>query len=334
MTAKIIDGRKVADDVKVRVARAAAELVSAGIRPRLVAVQVGDNPASGLYLRMQARNCRQVGIDYEVINLPADITRRDLGGRIEALNTDDSVTAMIIQMPLPPHLDARELQTLIRPAKDAEAVSPANMGKLFFDDYAIAPCTALAALALLDTVCPDLSGREVVIVSHSEIFGKPLAAMMLASRSKSPTVTVCHMATMDLKAHASRADILVVATGSAQRRWLSYRAAAAGQHPPVPHLGPLIGADYLKDGAIVIDVAINRIPHALDQAGQPVKDEQGAEQMVTVGDVDFSAALAKASAVTPVPGGVGPVTVAMLLRNVITCAELAAGRTLTCPASR
>ena len=326
--ARIINGRQVAEDVKRHVAESAAKLASAGRRPKLAAVQVGRDPASELYIRMQERNCRQVGIDHELVALPDSTSRDELGRRIEGLNADRSVTAMIIQMPLPDHLDARELQTLIAPAKDAEGVSPANMGKLFYDDYAIAPCTALATLALLKTVCDDLAGKEVVIVGHSEIFGKPLAAMMLASRAGSPSVAVCHVATRDLKAHTRRAEILIVAAGASQRRWLSYSSALqAGREADRPDIGPLIKADHLRRGGIVIDVAINRIPRALDADGRPTRDQWGAEQMVTTGDVDYDAALRrKVSAITPVPGGVGPVTVAMLLRNVVTCANLSAGQ--------
>ena len=326
MAARIIDGRQVAEDVKRYVAESAAKLASAGRWPRLAAVQVGRDPASELYIRMQEQNCRQVGIDYELITMPDSTSRDELGRRIEGLNADRSVTAMIIQMPLPDHLDARELQTLIAPLKDAEGVSPANMGKLFYDDYAIAPCTALAALALLKTACDDLAGKEVVIIGHSEIFGKPLAAMMLASRSGSPTVTVCHAATRNLKAHTRRAEVLIVAAGASQRHWLSYSSAIqAGREAARPDIGPLIGADHLRRGGIVIDVAINRIPRALDADGRPARDQRGAEQMVTTGDVDFQAAIQKVSAITPVPGGVGPATVAMLLRNVVTCAGLSAG---------
>jgi len=324
MAAKILDGRQLAEQVKREVAEKAAGFAAAGNRPKLVAVQVGRHPASELYTRMQQRSCDQVGINYELVTLPADLSKQNLVEKIQQLNEDDSVTALILQMPLPEHIDAREIQTVVSPSKDAESVHPANMGKLFFDDYVIAPCTAMAALSLLCAATDDLAGREIVVVGHSEIFGKPLAAMLLASRSASPTVTVCHVATKDLKSHTRRAEVLIVAAGVAQRRWLEYQQARkAGQGPPLPDLSPLVTAEYLRDGAIVIDVAINRIPKALDNAGEPVVGSDGRAEMVTVGDVDFDAAVEKVSAITPVPGGVGPATVAMLLKNVITCAELA-----------
>ena len=200
----------------------------------------------------------------------------------------------------------------------------ANMGKLFFDDYVIAPCATIAALSLLCAATDSLAGKEVVVVGHSEILGKPLAAMLLASRSAAPTVTVCHVATKNLKSHTQRAEVLIVAAGAAQRRWLKYQQAKeAGQDSQPPDLRPLVTAEHLRDGAIVIDAAINHIPKAMDDSGNPVTAGDGKAEMVTVGDVDFGAAVEKVSAITPVPGGVGPATVAVLLKNVITCAELA-----------
>lgn len=323
MAAVILDGRELAEEVKREVSERTMELASAGNKPKLVAVQVGRHPASELYTRMQKRNCDQVAIDYELITLPSDLPKQELVSVINRLNSDDSVTALILQMPLPDHLDAREIQTVIAPNKDAESVHPANMGRLFFDDYIIAPCTTMAALSLLRSATDSLAGKEVVIVGHSEIFGKPLAAMLLASRSASPTVTICHVATRDLRSHTRRADVLIVAAGVAQRRWLVYQnARQAGDTPPAPDLAPLVTPEHLREGAIVIDVAINRIPRALDASGAPVTSQDGREEMVTVGDVDFEGAVGKVAAITPVPGGVGPATVAMLLKNVMTCAEL------------
>jgi methylenetetrahydrofolate dehydrogenase (NADP+)/methenyltetrahydrofolate cyclohydrolase len=272
---------------------------------------------------MQQRRCEKADIGYELVNLPRDTSHAQLCEQIERINCDEAVSALILQMPLPAHLDARKVQTIIAPEKDAESVHPSNMGRLFFDDYAIAPCTPRAAVTLLRSVCEDLAGREVVVVSHSEIFGKPVTAMLLASRDAAPTVTVCHVATRDLAAHTRRAEILIVAAGVSQMRWLRYQQARRdGQDPPPPDLSPLIGPDYLREGSIVIDVAVNRIPRGLDVNGDPPTNEQGEAEMVTVGDVDFERAKDKVAAITPVPGGVGPVTVAMLLRNTITCAKL------------
>jgi len=323
MAASIIDGREISQQLKHEVAQAAARLIEAGRALKLVAVQVGEDPASKIYTRMQQQGCEQTGIGYELISMPSETSREDLVDRIEQLNCDDSVTGIILQMPLPPHLDPRDIQTVISPEKDAESVHPWNMGRLFFDDYVIAPCTPAAAVTLLRAGCPDLTGKEVVVVGHSEIVGKPIAAMLLASRDCAPTVTVCHVATKDLEAHTSQGDVVIVATGVAQSRWLRYKqAVAAGDNPTAPDLRPLISVDHLRTGAVVIDVAVNRIPKHLDERGRPVSSEEPPE-MVTVGDVDFAGAIEKVAAITPVPGGVGPVTVAMLLKNTITCAQLA-----------
>lgn len=323
MSAKIIDGRSLAASLEKEIAAEAVRLAEQGRKLHLAAVQVGRSPSSEMYTRMQKRHCEQAHIDYELVNLPEDASESDLRKQITCLNNDRSVSALILQMPLPEHLDARKIQMLIAPEKDAESVHPSNMGRLFFDDYAIAPCTPLAAIKLLQSACDDLGGKEVVIIGHSEIFGKPITAMLLASRNSSPTVTVCHIATKDLAAHTRQAEVLIVATGASQGRWINYqRTRQAGGNPPRPDLSPLIGADHLREGAIVIDVAVNRIPKGLDSAGEPLRDAEGKVETVTVGDVDFEAACQKVIAISPVPGGVGPVTVAMLLRNTIICSKM------------
>lgn len=325
MTARILDGNALADEMRSQVARDVAQLRQAGKAPSLVAVQVGENPASRLYTQMQEKSCQSVGIDYRLLNLPRDISAQQLTTRLETLNADPAVSAIILQMPLPEHLDARSAQVAISPAKDAESVHPMNIGRLFFGgEWFVAPCTPAAAVAMLRNACDDLAGREAVIVGHSEIVGKPIAAMLLESRHGAPTVTVCHVATRDLAAHTRRADILIVAAGVSQHRWLAYKQAlAAGQSPARPDLTPLVKADMVRDGAIVIDVAINRIPAGLDDAGQPLRKPDGKLDLVTVGDVDFAAVRQRAAAITPVPGGVGPVTVATLLKNVVACARAA-----------
>ena len=323
MPATIINGEQVAAGMNADTARQVAELAAAGSPPLLVAVQVGENPASKLYTNMQIKACQAVGIEYQLLNLPADMTQADLLGKIGELNADPKVSGLILQMPLPPQIDARVVQVAISPDKDVEGMHPVNMGRLFFGGGAVAPCTPMAAVELLRSTGADLAGKEVVIVGHSEIVGKPIAMILLQSPSASPTVTVCHIATRDLAAHTKRADVLIVAAGVSQGRWLGYqRKKKAGQAGPPPDLRPLISADMIKPGAIVIDVAINRIPKGFDSAGEPLKNDQGKNAMITVGDVDFEQAQAVASAITPVPGGVGPVTVAMLLKNTITCAKL------------
>ncbi len=322
MSAKIIDGKSVANKIKQEVAAEVAELSKAGKTPRLAAVQVGENPASRMYIKMQASNCDSGGIEYELIELPDEASQDELIAKIQQLNADEKVTGMILQMPLPPQIDARAVQVHIAPSKDVEGMGPANMGRLFYGGGIVAPCTPLAAVELLTQTCPDLSGKEAVVVGHSEIVGKPIAMLLLQSLDASPTVTVCHVATKNLAAHTKRAEILFVAAGVSQARWLGYnRRRKAGEEVSPPDLSPLIQADMLRDGAIVIDVAINRIPKGFDETGEPLKNEKGKNAMITVGDVDYEAALEKVSAITPVPGGVGPVTVAMLLKNTVACAK-------------
>ncbi len=322
MPAQIIDGEALADQIKSQLAADSAQLAQAAKPPHLVAVQVGENPASKIYTNMQAKACESTGIEYELLNLPSEITQDELVGKIRELNTNDKVTGLILQMPVPPQIDARKVQVAIDPRKDVEGMHPENMGRLFYGETAVAPCTAMAAVTLLRHACEDLSGKETVIVGHSEIVGKPIAAILLQSPDASPTVTVTHIATKDLPSHTRRAEILIVAAGVSQARWLGYsRRKKAGESPPPPDLSPLISGDMLADGAIVIDVAINRIPKGFDENGEPLKNEKGKIARKTVGDVDFDAAKEKVAAITPVPGGVGPVTVAMLLSNTVACAR-------------
>jgi len=322
MSATIIDGEALAAKMNEQISADAAELRAAGRAPKLVAVMAGDNPASKMYARMQARSCEAVGIEYELLELPAEITEEDLLAKVEQLNADAAVSGLILQMPVPSHIDARKVQVTIAPAKDVEGMHPENMGRLFYGGGIVAPCTPMAAVELLRQTCDDLAGKETVIVGHSEIVGKPIAAILLQSPNASPTVTVCHVATKDLAAHTKRAEVLFVAAGVSQAKWLGYsRRKKAGEDVALPDLSPLITADMLSPGAIVIDVAINRIPKGFDENGEPLKNEKGKRATKTVGDVDFEAAKEVVGAITPVPGGVGPVTVAMLLSNTIACAK-------------
>lgn len=324
MTARIMDGQPVAEEIRLLAARRAGELVSAGKPLKLQAVQVGQHPSSKQYTDMQARHCLSAGIPYELIVLPETTTQEELLARLAGMNADPLVTGVILQMPLPPHIDARCAQNAIDPRKDVEAIHPANIGRLAFGEREHAPCTAAAAVELLRRECPNLGGKEAVVVGHSEIVGKPLAMLLLQSPHASPTVTVCHVATRDLAAHTRGADIVIVAAGVSQARWQAYnRRIKAGETLPPPDLSPLVKADMLAPGAIVIDVATNRIPRGFDAQGQPLKDDKGKIAIMTVGDVDFEAAKQKVAAISPVPGGVGPVTVAMLLRNTVRLAEQA-----------
>ncbi|MBS3733353.1 MAG: bifunctional 5,10-methylenetetrahydrofolate dehydrogenase/5,10-methenyltetrahydrofolate cyclohydrolase [Phycisphaerae bacterium] len=322
MPSEIIDGKAVAAEIKQQVAVEAETLRQAHHPPSLVAVQVGDDPASELYTNMQRRNCAAVGINYQLLNLFGDISQHGLLQQIDTLNRSDTVDGIVLQLPLPAHIDTRAAQMEIDPAKDVEGVHPENMGRLFYGGWVTADCTPMAAVELLRRVREDMSGLEAVVIGHSAIVGKPLAMLLLQSIDRSPTVTICHVATRDLTAHTRQADIVVAATGVRQMRWLRYKHdRAAGKSPERPDLSPLITSDMIKPGATVIDVAINRIPVGFDDTGEPLRDDEGKVWLQTVGDVDFDACRAVAGAITPVPGGVGPVTVAMLLRNTIACAE-------------
>ena len=282
--AKIIDGTAIAQELKDQVRARARELAAAGHRVRLVAILVGSTPAGELYAQRQKETCATVGIEYELKTLPADSTFEQVASTIARLNKDISVTGIMLHLPLPAHLDATELQYAIDPVKDVEGVNPANIGYVVYGHTLIAPCTALAAVELIQSTGAALRGAEAVVVGASEIAGKPIA-LLLAERMA--TVTLCHIDTRDVAAHTRRADIVVVAVGKPG----------------------LITADHIRPGAIVIDVGINR-----------VKQPDGTRK--TVGDVDFEAVEPRAAWITPVPGGVGPMTVAILLRNTLRSAEL------------
>ncbi len=251
---------------------------SLGRSVRLVSLQVGQNPAAAVYVRNQQRAAAEVGIAMEVVNLPADAARDDVFAAIGDLNLRPEVAGIIVQRPLPAHLDARVVQSAIDPAKDVEGMHPANMGAILYREPIYPPCTAAAAQALILATGRDLRGAETVVVGHSEIVGKPIAVLLLHRLS---TVTVCHVGTRNLAEHTRTADILVVAVGK----------------PGLVH-----GA-MVKPGAVVIDVGINQLADGR-----------------IVGDVDFASVAAVAGHLTPVPGGVGPVTVAMLLRNTLRAA--------------
>ena len=325
MTATIIDGKAAAKEIEQSVAAEVAQMRSRGRAVRLVAVLAGDNEAAKWYAHMQARRSKAAGIDYELLELAADTTQEELTRRIGQLNADPAVSGIILQLPLPPQLSAARIQEAIAPGKDVEAVHPENLGRLFTGDWMVAPCTPMAAMELLRRACPDLAGKEAVVVGRSTIVGKPIA-MMLEHVDISATVTVCHSRTKDLADHVRRAEVLVAATGLAQSRWERYQQRRQrGERPAAPDLTPLITGDMVREGAVVIDVATNYIPKGFDEAGEPLRDEQGQVALRQVGDVDFEAARRRASAITPVPGGVGPVTVAMLLRNTVACARALAG---------
>jgi methylenetetrahydrofolate dehydrogenase (NADP+)/methenyltetrahydrofolate cyclohydrolase len=286
MSAVIIDGNALAERAKLDVKEQVAALRQAGRSVHLAAVLVGSTAAGELYARRQAQACAAVGIEYQLKTLGRDVSFAAARAAIEELNADSAITGVMLHLPLPPGLDATELQYAIDPVKDVEGVNPANIGHVVYGHTLIAPCTARAVIEMIAATGVTLRGAEVVVVGASEIAGKPIALLLTDQMA---TVTLCHVATRDLAAHTRRADVLVVAVGRPM----------------------LIGADHVRSGAVVIDVGINRVP-------------QPDGSFKTVGDVDFDALKHKAAHITPVPGGVGPMTVAMLLKNTLRSAELLA----------
>jgi len=278
MAAQLIDGKAVAKRVKEELKKEIAKLKEEHKSfPLLLAVQVGENPASAAYLKSQKKGCEEVGIDYRVQQLPQEISEEQLIQFIKEKNQDKKTTGIILQMPLPKQIDAEKVQEAIDPSKDVEGVNPQNMGLLFYGWPGIVPCTALAVMELIKSTGTSIKGKQVTLVGHSSLVGKPLALLLLSSEFDSATTTVCHIATQDLAANTRRAEILIVAVGKPG----------------------LIKGDMIKEGAIVIDVGISRVEGKI------------------VGDVVFEEAKEKASLITPVPGGVGPVTTAMLLKNTV-----------------
>jgi len=299
MAGKIIDGKSLAAKFKGDIKSEVEELKERDkVVPLLTAIQVGENPASRVYIKKQRKSCEEVGIDYQLHELPEATSEEELLKFVEKLNRDDRVTGIILEMPLPPQINARRVQMVITPMKDVEGMNPSNMGMLVYGSPRLAPCTALAAMELLKSTGVDIKGKEATVVGHSEIVGKPITLFLLSSVLESATPTVCHIATRDLASHTRNAEILIVAVGKAG----------------------LIKGDMIKQGAIIIDVGINRVP-VLDETGKPVVDNEGKRKMKTVGDVVFEEAAEKASYITPVPGGVGPLTVVMLLRNTLAACK-------------
>lgn len=296
MAAKIIDGRAFARKLLERLRREVAEL--AGTLPpiKLVSVDVGENPASSLYIRNQLRHATEIGLEFEHRHLPTDTPEEQLVDFIRGLNDDPGVTGIIIQRPLPEGINVRRIQSKVHPDKDVEGMNPANMGFIVIGEPKLVPCTALASIKLLLSTGWSPRGQDVVVIGHSEIVGKPIAFLLL---NLFATVTVCHVATQKLAEHTRKADVVFVAVGKPG----------------------LVTGEMLKEGAVVIDIGINQVP-LLDDAGQAILDAQGRPRNRVVGDVEFDSAREKASWITPVPGGVGPVTVATLLWNAVSAARL------------
>jgi methylenetetrahydrofolate dehydrogenase (NADP+)/methenyltetrahydrofolate cyclohydrolase len=274
----IIDGKALASDVEAETRERAKKLAERGIVPGLATVLVGENPASQMYIRLKHSACSRVGIRSENVVLPPESTEIDLIARIQELNSRSDINGILLQLPLPRGLSPQRAMMTIRPEKDVDGFHPQNMGALLLGAEKLVPCTPLGIIYALERLGRKLEGAEVVIVGHSNVVGKPLAAMML---NRNATVQVCHVFTRDLARHTREAEILVVAAG-------------------VPGL---IKKEMVKSGAYVFDVGINRVGDK------------------TVGDVDYDQVSEVAGAITPVPGGVGPLTVAMLLRQTLLATE-------------
>lgn len=319
MPAQIIDGEAIAAKIIDSLKQQVEELKADGKEPHLTAVQVGENPASKIYVRNQKRSCEEVGIKYTLEELPEDTDQNGLIGRIKELNCNPTVSGIILQMPLPKGVDARKIQSTIGPLKDVEGMNPANMGRLVYGEAKPGPCTAVGAVELLKSTGVEIEGANAVVVGHSEIVGKPIGLLLLGLNA---TVSTVHIFTKDVASYVKNADILFVAAGKAQAMWMRYRRESKkNPETPLPNLSALIPAEMIKPGAVVIDVAINRIPKGFDSDGKPLLNKKGKTAMQTVGDVDFEAAKEVAGHITPVPGGVGPMTVAMLLKNTVDTAS-------------
>ena len=272
---RLIDGIVVKKRIIAEVKQYAEEFTEL---PSLVSILIGDVPEAAVYVRNQARGAEQSGMPFKQVNWPSDITQDECKARILALNDDPAVLGIILQRPVPDHINVRSLQSAIHPLKDVEGMNPASIGNIVYSDVALAPCTAAASVALIKETGLKLEGLEVVMIGHSEIVGKPIAMMLMAEGC---TVTVCHHMTRSVAMHSRRADVVVVAVGKAH----------------------LVKQDMIKPGAVVIDIGINQID---TPEGQKI-----------VGDVDTDSVINIAGWITQVPGGVGPVTVAILMRNAM-----------------
>lgn len=287
MSHQIIDGKAYAQTLQADIRTRVAALHELGWKPHLVSVTVGHNPAAEVYVRNQQRACERVGIVFENRAYSGQITQGELLAAIQALNVDPRVTGVILQRPIPMTLDLEGLQNAIHPHKDVEGMTSTNIGNIVYGDFRLGPCTSLASVALLRSTGLSLKGLEVVVVGHSEIVGKPVALLLVEELA---TVTICHHGTRHLAEHTRRADALFVAVGRPG----------------------LITGDMVKPGAAVIDIGINQVEVEVPGEGRVTR---------IVGDVDFESVRQVAGWITPVPGGVGPVTVAMLLNNTLVATE-------------
>ena len=283
MRAALIDGKAIAARLRAQVAAEAKELESAGWKPRLVSISVGDSAAAELYVRNQQRSAESAGVAFEARNYPAETSLEQLTGILQGLNADPRVNGIIIQRPLPDHIPVKVLQKSVHPLKDVEGMHPASIGNIVYNDLALGPCTAVAAVEILKTLPLPMEGLNVTVIGHSEIVGKPIAFLLMGLGA---TVTVCHHMTRSVAMHSRAADAVFVAVGKPG----------------------LVTGDMLKPGAALIDIGINRV----DTPDGPK----------TVGDADFDSCAEVAGWITPVPGGVGPVTVATLMKNAVLATRM------------
>ena len=293
MAAQIIDGKQVAADMRAELKDEVAKLKQKGIVPGLAVILVGDDPASRSYVTAKERSCEELGIYSDDNRLPADTSGEDLIALIKKMNADPKINGILVQLPLPKHINESEVILTIDPAKDVDGFHPMNVGKMMVGEEGFLPCTPHGIIQLLIRSGVAIEGANVVIVGRSNIVGKPLANMLIQKKPKgNATVTVCHTRTKDLAHHTRQADIIIAAAGRPNT----------------------ITAEMIKEGAVVIDVGVNRVEDATKKRGYRL-----------VGDVDFEAVKEKASFITPVPGGVGPMTITMLLYNTVESAKRAAG---------
>jgi methylenetetrahydrofolate dehydrogenase (NADP+)/methenyltetrahydrofolate cyclohydrolase len=289
MSAKIISGIEIAKQIREELKKEIAELKEKhGVTPGLATILVGDDPASRVYVGQKEKSCNNLGIYSEKINLPGDVSEKELLSLIEKLNKDPRIHGILVQLPLPKQIDESRVLYAIDPKKDVDGFHPVNVGKMVVREKCFLPCTPHGILELLARSGVQTEGAEVVVVGRSNIVGKPVLNLMLQKRpTGNATVTLCHTRTKDLVFHTKRADILIVATG----------------HPKT------VTGDMVKEGVVVIDVGVNRIG----------KTPEG--KAILVGDVDFESVKEKAAAITPVPGGVGPMTIVMLMKNTVEAAR-------------
>ena len=289
MTAQIIDGKQVAADMRAELKEKVANLKNKGVVPGLAVVLVGEDPASQSYVTAKEKACGEIGIYSDDNHLPADTSEEDLLALVDKFNKDPKIHGILVQLPLPKHIDEDKVLLAIDPAKDVDGFHPVNVGKMVVGQEAFLPCTPHGVIQLLMRNNVKLEGAEVVVVGRSNIVGKPVANMLIQKApTGNATVTICHTRTRNMAEHVKRADIII---------------AAAGRPNTVT-------ADMVKDGAVVIDVGVNRVEDATKKRGYRL-----------AGDVDFEAVKEKASLITPVPGGVGPMTITMLLYNTVQSAE-------------